>query len=673
MPSVFCRPALFVVLFVLLAASTSFPAAQEWLPIDSADLAMKDNPASPGSQAMILYRSVERNDALGYESEYVRLKIFTEEGKRHANVVIPWGKGHYSAIDNVRGRTIHPDGSIVPFTGEVLETVHERRGFGFAQLHEDTRRIRTQVKTLALPDVTPGSVVEYQYTLHWQVMGDRTYWFRGYSDWEVQQELFQRKAHFLFKPFRTQLSSDLVKYAARTVALPPTAKMVQGNDDSIALDVENVAAFQREDLMPPESELMARVMFFYSEADMYNPDKFWKAEAKEWQKEAEEYMNRRSAVEQQLASIVTAADDPDAKLHKIYDYVQSLENYSYGTSRTHKGLSEENNNVEDVIRHKYGYRHELSRLFVALARAAGIDATLVRSAARSDSLFHKDWPSMNQLSLEFVLVRKGGQEIFLNPGTYSCPFGTILWEQSGSMALKLDKNPPVFVQIPLPDASTNQYKSVGTMTLDERGTLSGQLEVTLTGQAAIDQRIPALLQDDEERQKHSIQMLKNWLGVPAEVSLENVNSWTNSTPLVLKYKVSIPHFGSVVGRRVLLRATLLPGAYRNPFASSRRVHPVVMEYPYRRIEDVTIVLPRGFEADTLPAPKEDKNAVGELTTKYVHENGTLRVVRDFRLVGAGMKIDVEFYPALRSYFQNLQAGTNETVVLKNNTTGTPGN
>ena len=63
------------------------PRAPDWLPIAPEDLAMKDNPKQPGLDAMILYREViddvskakHRGDS---EQEYVRIKIFTQEGTK---------------------------------------------------------------------------------------------------------------------------------------------------------------------------------------------------------------------------------------------------------------------------------------------------------------------------------------------------------------------------------------------------------------------------------------------------------------------------------------------------------------------------------------------------------------------------------------------------------------
>lgn len=624
-------------------------AAPWWKPVDPAELALKDNPSQPGALAMILYRNVDHNDLVGSETVYQRVKIFKEEGRRYGDVQVPFFKERYDAIEDVHGRTIHPDGSVVEFSGQVLERVFERR-----------RGEKYQVKTFALPDVTPGSVIEYQYTLRWQVTAPgmfsygNWFWARD-SEWVVQQELFMKKGHFFFRP----AASDKFAISVRTVALPANARLVHHpGDDTGTMDVEDVPAYEEEEYMPPENEVRARVNFFYDLKDMSDPDRFWREQAKGWQSNAQEFMSGRAA-RRQLAAITSPSDNAEAKLHKIYDYVQSLNNLSYGATRE---VKEPNKSIEDVINHKYGHRTELNRLFVALAREAGIDATLVRVPGRDSLLFHKDWPSIHVLNLEFVLVHNAGGDLYLNPGTYACPFGTILWEETAAYGLKMDKNPPAFIQIPVPDPSASQFKTASQMVLDSDGTLAGDVELTLTGQAALDQRIPATMKDAKGRSNMMVDLLKGWISTGADVELIKVNSWEASTPLVATFKVSIPNFATTTGHRAIFRNTLMAGAYKNPFVPARRIYPIRMEFPFERVDDLTITLPKGVDVESLPKPVTGKNGLGELTTQYVNENGALHLTREFRLVG--MFMDTEYYPAVRTYFQTLQTNANEPIVLK---------
>ena len=71
-------------------------------------------PEAPGASAVILYRQVDRDDnaKTGNEQNYVRIKILTEEGRKYADVEIPYFRDQANIV-GLRARTIRPDGSIV--------------------------------------------------------------------------------------------------------------------------------------------------------------------------------------------------------------------------------------------------------------------------------------------------------------------------------------------------------------------------------------------------------------------------------------------------------------------------------------------------------------------------------------------------------------------------------
>src|SRR5271154_5739274 len=153
------------VAFLLLGAAAIAPrpssAGDDWLPISPADLALKDNPASPGAHAMILYRESDMDSKEACVREYSRVKIFTQEGTKEANIEIPFLKGQ-TDIKDIRGRTIQPDGTIINFDGKIFEkTIVKVSGLKYL------------AKTFTLPDVHPGSIIEYKF----RKQNDPNYYF----------------------------------------------------------------------------------------------------------------------------------------------------------------------------------------------------------------------------------------------------------------------------------------------------------------------------------------------------------------------------------------------------------------------------------------------------------------------------------------------------------------
>ncbi len=114
------------VVSLVLAAGSYLPvvvlAGEGFQPISPEELKMTSEPLAPGSPAIILYRQVDRDDngMTSHEDNYVRIKILNEEGRKHADVEIPFFKESPDVV-SVRARTIKPDGSIVASDGKIFE------------------------------------------------------------------------------------------------------------------------------------------------------------------------------------------------------------------------------------------------------------------------------------------------------------------------------------------------------------------------------------------------------------------------------------------------------------------------------------------------------------------------------------------------------------------------
>src|SRR5271170_6393715 len=138
-------------LFLLVS---SFAHAQWTVPTPE-ELSMTSQPEVPGAAAVYLFREETTVDSLHMFSIYVRLKVLTERGKEYANVELPYqhvSDGGSTAIEDVQGRTIHPDGTIIRFTGKPYE-----------KLVEKTQGVKVMTKVFTLPDVEVGSIIEYRY------------------------------------------------------------------------------------------------------------------------------------------------------------------------------------------------------------------------------------------------------------------------------------------------------------------------------------------------------------------------------------------------------------------------------------------------------------------------------------------------------------------------------
>ena len=73
---------------------------------------------APGAAAVYLYRRRDRlTTRCTFKSFYARIKVLPEKGKELATVEVPYVHGEFN-INDIKGRTIHADGTVVPLDGK---------------------------------------------------------------------------------------------------------------------------------------------------------------------------------------------------------------------------------------------------------------------------------------------------------------------------------------------------------------------------------------------------------------------------------------------------------------------------------------------------------------------------------------------------------------------------
>ena len=616
-----------------------------WLPITPEELAMKDNPLSPGSSAMILYREMNSNDVESYEAHYWRIKVLTEAGRKYADVEIPYFKEFLNVTD-VKARTIHPDGTVVNWDGQAFDKVVVK-----------TRRVSYRAKTFTLPDVQVGSILEYRYTLRWDPQ------LLYASRWLVQSQLFTRKAHFSVKPYlKSRYNFKGTSYLPPAYGTPR-----RENDGSIQLDVQNVPGIADEKYMPPLDEVRGRLYFYYTTEGEETADQFWKREGKEWYENVEDFIGKKKAVQQEAMAIATGGDSPEVRLRKLYARAQQVRNLNYERSQSEAEKKQQNlkdnSNVEDVLKHGYGSRTAINRLFVGLARAAGFETATVRIAERDDNFFHHDLLDADQLTGEVALVRLGAQDVYLDPGTPHCPFGLLSWEKTGVKGIKLDKDGGAFVQTPNPVASEALEQHQATVHLDEDGTLSGSVEITYNGQEALKHRLDAMDADETGRRKAIEDEIKALLPSTAELKLEKIGGLEASEgPVTVEATVEIPGFAAATGRRLLLPMALFQSNNRHPFSYAERRNAVYFQYPFEERDEVDLEIPAGTQVESLPAPRAAMAAFGDYEISREKQANHVRLHRHLRI--GGVIFMQNYYPDLRGFYDKVTAGDGDQVVVQ---------
>ena len=139
--------------------------------------------------------------------------------------------------------------------------------------------------------------------------------------------------------------------------------------------------------------------------------------------------------------------------------------------------------------------------------------------------------------------------------------------------------------------------------------------------------------------------------------------WNSSaTPLVAEFALKVPGWASGAGRRALVPVGLFSATEHHLFDHAVRVHPIYFEFPFQKIDDITIELPAGWQTTSLPAAQNVDAKAVVYTLKVDSDKNRLHLTRTLAI--DLLLAEAKYYPAVRNFFQTVRTGDEEQIVLQ---------
>lgn len=661
------------VVLCFLVSLGALAQKEDWLPVTPQDLQYKEVPGNKGVLAVRLYYAQYINDNTASCFFYQRIKILNEKalnpderGKTYADVEIPiLTIGDFvEDITDLKARTIKPDGSIVEFTGKPFEkVVFKGRGDKLA------------VKAFSMPQVGVGSIIEYKYRAILSIPYLTDLKIPVRDAWEIQSELFTVKESLYYQPdlgmryqspTRPKFDSGGERISHVMLNMKDFKEKLRESGGDTGLELANVPPFESEAFMPPENNFKPTVIFFTGRVGKVDVDKEWLDLGQRYYDVYERYMAADRGVKEAALKAIGSETEPGMRLRKIYERVQQLRNLTFERLRTPEERKAEhiqrNNNAGDVLAHGYGTFEDLTLLFVAMARSAGIDASPVMVPDRRRRFFVRDWTSQRQIDSIIAAVNLNGKDMYLEPGTRFCPYGFVRWNHTVIDALKLDRKGGTFIKAPAMSYDKSVTARNGNMTLSEEGTLKGNIVLEFKGAEALEHRLDAIDRDEAGRKKDLEDELKQWLPTGAVVKMSVAQGWEDSdASLVARFDVEVPNYATLAGKRLLIPAFLFQSRENRAFAHAQRKYPLYFPYPFTEFDAVTIKVPLGFTPESIPAAQDAK--LGYARYQNVSNFDGIQLVSQRQLAFNGLYFDLDKYSELKSFFGKVQAGDEQQAVL----------
>jgi hypothetical protein len=637
--------------------------AQFQQPTDE-ELKMTSDPKAPGADAVFLDYNEVANDPIHYQSTYARIKVLTEKGKDLATVELPYLRGNFK-IEDIKGRTIHPDGTVIPLTVKPEDLMVSKTG-------------ETQIgkKVFSLPSVEVGSILEYSYELRY---GDDEY---SSPEWEIQRPYFVHKAHYQFTPFKafmprgsvdTATSMYLTDSRGRTVNsliwwnnLPPGVTMQTSVNGSYSVDVTDVPPIPEEEWMPPIESFLYKVFFYYKAAS--SASDFWISEAKLWSKDVDKFAEPSSAIHDAVNGLIAPTDSDVDKAKKLYDAVQALDNTDYSRTKSASEMKalkiKEAKHAQDTWQQKSGSSEDIAMLYLAMLRAAGLTAYATKVVDRDKGIFDPTYLSLEQLDSTLVAVSVGGKEILLDPGEKMCPFQTTNWRHSDARGLGQSPQGVSVATTGLQQYTDNVTRRLGDVYLDGQGSVTGHVNIIMTGQRALHWRQAALEEDDAELKKQfDREELERVVPEGVEAHVDHFLSINDPYSNLIAVVNLSGTLGTATAKRLIVPGFFFETRGHTPFVNEeKRLEPVDMHYGDHEMDEITYHLPNGVTVEGAP---QDANISWPGHALFIVKSKTApdRIIIADSLARAFTEAKPEEYQDLRGFYQKVAAADQQQLVL----------
>jgi len=648
---------------ICCAGFTAYASTDTFIKPTPEELSMTSLPGYPGAAAVVLFREEIAKDDMHVFQHYERIKILTEDGKKLANVELNYVRtsdnggsyGNEVTVGEIAGRTIHPDGTIIPFTGKPYDKTIEK-----------SKEVKYQARVFTLPDVEVGSIIEYRYATRYN---DNFY---AAPNWYIQGDLYVKSAHYMWYPTSNQMV-DSKERMINTISwfpiLPPGAKIdhqekpsgaFSDGNQTYELKVADIPPVINEDYMPPVKSYSYRVLFNFS--SYRTGEEFWKSEGKSWSDRSDGFMKVNGDIKNAAQAAIAGATTPEDQLHKIYAKVMTLENTEY--TREHvKREGGEINNVSDVLKRGRGSPSQLTELFVAMVRAAGLKSYLMLVPDRSIELFTPQWLSFNQFDDEIAIVNVNGKDMFFDPGSRYCPYGQLAWQHTFVDGLRQADSGVAFGRTLGVGYAVNKTARVANLEMRETGEITGKIDLTFAGSEALRWRHFALRGDEESLKEALRKMLQERLPATLEVKVNSVLELQEyEQPLKVSYDVK-GTLGTMTGKRLLLPVDLFESASEATFSHEKRELGVYFQYAQIVQDALRINFPKGFDVEATPTndqyeiPKRAAYNVSVVSTPTSITTRRNYVMGDYFFPSSD-------YAMLRGFYSKMETKDKESVVLK---------
>jgi hypothetical protein len=521
-------------------------------------------------------------------------------------------------------------------------------------------------KVLRIPASDPGNIVGYEYEVE-----ERPFFMQDW--WEFQESDPVRESHYSLQlPAGWEYKASWMNHGE--------VKPTDAGSNRWDWTVTDLSPIRHEPEMPPYVGIAGQML-----VTLYPVGGKAATGFAEWQdlgKWVNELLVGRidpsPELKQQVAKLTAGKDTQLAKMQAIAQFVQNDIRYvaielGIGGWQPHPAA--------EVFSHRYGDCKDKALLTRSMLKEIGIDSFQVVINTNRGAILPATPPHNFGFNHAIVAVKlpdgmndpalvatvqdpKLGRILYFDPTDEMIPFGQIRGELQANYALVVTPDGGELTPLPQQPPAMNSIERTGKLTLDQNGTLSGEVKETRLGERASSERWALrTVTNDKDRIKPIENLLTNSLPAYNITHATVINLGVTDQPFGFDYSFQAANYAKNAGGLLLVRPRVLGNKGQGILETKEgRKFPIEFQGPARDTDNFEITIPAGYVVDDIPPPVDADYGFASYHSKTEVRGNIINYQRTFEV--KELSVPVSRAEELKKFYRIISSDERNTVVLK---------
>jgi transglutaminase-like putative cysteine protease len=580
--------------------------------------------------------------------ESKRIKIFSEAGIKWAEVEIPfYHEGQiYEEVYDLEATTYNPENGAFRMTSLNVATCHDEKVNEY-----------WSIKKFAIPDVKPGSIIEFRYKISSQYKFNLRDWeFQSripivYSEYEVKMIPFYEYVFLLqgAKKFDSQTSYE-------ATGLTRQYGPVNYHDMVYKYVMKNVPGFNDEEYITSINDYLIKIGFQLSKVintrgETTKVISSWTELVKDMLKD--QNVTKFANKSEKLSSKLISPDSLKNKSQKEkFDFIISYVKSNFSWNKINNKYSSKSPN--DLLKDKFGNAADLNLLAIGLLNAAGIEAYPLIISTRENGKVKLDYPYLKFFNYLLISATIDGNNVLSDATEIFCPNDRIPMRCLNDRGLLIKSGDVQWISLQNSVPSEIQ----ATISIDSIGNVSHTSSVISASE------YDALKFRNfygEDKKMIAKRLDENVFTVDeSSISVKNLKHF--DLPYSMKFNTIFKT--EKINEKIYLSPFLDEPITENPLKQNSRTYPVDIIYPIKRSFNSVITIPDGYKVEFVPEDYKIKNDLFELNYNVKNDGKSISIT--FNYFFKKSVYAAADYLNLKYYFKDIIKKGYEKIVLVHN-------